>query len=307
MTEACSKLIVITGPTGVGKTELTLTLAEHYGCPILNADSRQIYKEIPIGTAAPTKEQMARIKHYFVGTKSLNEDYNAGEYERDCLAVVRDLMQTNPDRKVVAILSGGSGMYIDAVCHGLDDIPQVDEGIRQAVKKIYETQGLIALQTEVERLDPAYWQIVDKNNPQRLMHCIEISRSTGQPYSNFRKGKTEERPFKTIKVALFRDREQLYQRINQRVEQMMNDGLEDEARHVWQEPIPNSLNTVGYKELFAYFRGEILRDEAIRLIQQNSRHYAKRQMTWLRKDKDIHWLDANWNYDEQIQFLEEIL
>jgi len=300
-------LLVIMGPTGVGKTELTLKLAEHYGCPILNADSRQIYREIPIGTAAPTAEQQARVKHYFVGTKSLDESYNAGEFERDCMAVMSELMVTEPQRQVTAILSGGSMLYIDAVCNGLDDIPMVDPVIRHEVQALYHDGGLEALQQEVQDLDPQYWQEVDQHNPQRLMHCIEVSRSTGQPYSNLRKHALKERPFSMVKIGLTRDREELYERINQRVNQMMADGLEKEAREVWHEPVPNSLNTVGYKEMFQYFRGEINYNEAVRLIQQNSRHYAKRQMTWFRKDNTIHWLNANTPYEEQIHILEMLL
>ncbi|MCQ2340971.1 MAG: tRNA (adenosine(37)-N6)-dimethylallyltransferase MiaA [Paludibacteraceae bacterium] len=304
--DPCSKLVVITGPTGVGKTELTLKLAERWGCPILNADSRQIYREIPIGTAAPTSAEQARATHYFVGTKSIAEDYNAGTFERDCWQLVNTLAQQPQTNHVVAILSGGSMLYIDAVCHGLDDIPNVDTAIRKQVQTRFQTEGLPYLQEQVKKLDPAYWAIVDQHNPQRLMHCIEVSLTAGRPYSTFRKQQSSKRPLSIVKIALFREREQLYERINARVEQMIADGLETEARNVWQEPIPNSLNTVGYKELFAYFRGESTREEAIQLIKQNSRHYAKRQMTWLRKDKDINWLNADLAYEEQIQILETL-
>jgi len=297
-------LVVIQGPTGVGKTELTLRLAEHFGCPILNADSRQIYREIPIGTAAPSADEQARVKHYFVGCKSINEEYNAGEFERDCWQVLGSLQPASPSTKVVALLSGGSMLYIDAVCQGLDDIPKIDPTIRAEVRKRYLADGMDYLQTEVQQLDPAYWQIVDQHNPQRLMHCIEVSRSAGAPYSTFRQRKNAKRPLSIVKVALSREREDLYERIHQRVDKMMANGLEAEARAVWQEPIPNSLNTVGYKELFAYFRGEITREQAVELIKQNTRHYAKRQMTWLRKDNSIHWLDAKLDYEEQKHILE---
>jgi len=305
--EACFKLLVIEGPTGVGKTELTLRLAEHFGCPILNADSRQIYKEIPIGTAAPTKEQQARVKHYFVGTKTLDEDYNAGSFERDCLAVLDELLQQPRKSPVIAILSGGSMLYIDAVCNGLDDIPAVLPEVRKAVREAYEKEGIDYLQKRVQELDPDYWSIVDQQNPQRLMHCVEVSMSAGVPYSTFRKRQSKNRPYSIVKIGLWREREQLYERINQRVTDMLEMGLEQEAKNVWREPIPNSLNTVGYKELFAYFRGEISKNEAISLIQQNSRHYAKRQMTWFRRDNDIHWLDANLEYEEQIRILETLV
>ena len=287
------KLLVITGPTGVGKTELTLRLAESLGCEIVNADSRQIYREIPIGTAAPTQEEMSRVRHWFVGTKSVTENYSAGDYERDCLDVLSQL----GDR---AILSGGSMLYIDAVCNGLDDIPKVDEALRAQVRKDYEEKGLGWLQAEVQRLDPDYWAIVDKQNPQRLIHCVELSLGTGKPYSSFRKREVKKRDFEVVKVALERPREELYDRINRRVDEMMLQGLEDEARAVYPMKGLNSLQTVGYRELFAYFDGEISREEAIRLIKQNSRHYAKRQMTWFGADKTIHWLDARMAYEKQM-------
>ena len=287
------KLLVITGPTGVGKTELTLRLAESLGCEIVNADSRQIYREIPIGTAAPTAEEQARVKHWFVGTKSVTESYSAGDYERDCLAVLSQLGER-------AILSGGSMLYIDAVCNGLDDIPKVDEALRQQVRNDYEQKGLSWLQAEVQRLDPAYWEKVDRQNPQRLIHCVELCLGTGKPYSSFRKRETKARDFEVVKVALQRPREELYDRINSRVDQMLAHGLEEEARAVYPMRQLNSLQTVGYRELFLYFDGQISREEAIRLIKQNSRHYAKRQMTWFGADKTIHWLDAKNDYAKQM-------
>ena len=292
-------LLVITGPTGVGKTDLTLRLAAHFGCPIVSADSRQIYREIPIGTAAPTAEELARVKHFFVGTKSVTEDYNAGEYERDALALLTKLQQQatgNP----FAILSGGSMLYIDAVCKGFDDIPTISQRTREEVRNEYVANGLEWLQKEVERLDPEYWQTVDRNNPQRLMHCIEVSRSAGKPYSSFRKQAQAARDFDVVKVALERPREELYERINQRVEQMIATGLEDEARAVYAQRQFNSLQTVGYREMFDYFDGKTTREEAIRLIKQNTRHYAKRQMTWFRADNTIHWLNADETYETQL-------
>lgn len=287
------KLLVIIGPTGVGKTELTLRLAESLGNEIVNADSRQIYKEIPIGTAAPTKEEQARVRHWFVGTKSVTENYSAGDYERDCLEVLEKL----GDR---AILSGGSMLYIDAVCNGLDDIPKVDEALRSQVRKDYEQKGLEWLQSEVQRLDPAYWAAVDRQNPQRLIHCVELSMGTGRPYSSYRKRDVKARNFEVVKVALERPREELYERINNRVDKMIADGLEEEAHAVYPLRQFNSLQTVGYREMFLYFDGEISREEAIRLIKQNSRHYAKRQMTWFGADKTIRWLDAKMDYEKQM-------
>ncbi len=287
------KLLVIIGPTGVGKTELTLRLAESLGNEIVNADSRQIYKEIPIGTAAPTKEEQARVRHWFVGTKSVTENYSAGDYERDCLEVLEKL----GDR---AILSGGSMLYIDAVCNGLDDIPKVDEALRSQVRKDYEQKGLEWLQSEVQRLDPAYWAAVDRQNPQRLIHCVELSMGTGRPYSSYRKRDVKARNFEVVKVALERPREELYERINNRVDNMIANGLEEEAHAVYPLRQFNSLQTVGYREMFLYFDGEISREEAIRLIKQNSRHYAKRQMTWFGADKTIRWLDAKMDYEKQM-------
>ena len=300
----CSKtLLLILGPTGVGKTELSLRVAEHYGCPILNCDSRQIYRSIPIGTAAPTAEEQARVKHYFVATRDLEEDYNAGQYERDALVLLEDLFKTHE----VVVMSGGSMLYADAVCKGLDDLPNVPAEIRQEVKAAYEKGGLEWLQAEVQRLDPDYWEIVDQQNPARLAHCIEMCRMTGKTYSSLRTNPVKERPFRIVKGALERPREVLYDRINRRVEQMVKDGLVEEARAVYPQRQLNSLQTVGYRELFAYFDGEYDLDRAIELIQQNSRHYAKRQMTWFRHDKDIHWLNANESYETNIHLIDDLL
>lgn len=293
------KLLVIVGPTGVGKTAYVLRLAEQYGCPIVSADSRQIYKEIPIGTAAPTAEEQARVPHYFVGTRSVTEDYSAGQYERDCMEVLNQLMTAHeqaslPDDRPFAILTGGSMMYVDAVCKGFDDIPSVSAEIRDAVRQGYKDGGLAWLQAEVQRADPDYWATVDQQNPQRLMHCLEVTRAAGKPYSSFRRkeqsGATVARPFLIEKIGLQRSREELYDRINRRVDQMLAAGLEDEARRVYPLRHHNSLQTVGYRELFDYFDGKTDREEAIRLIKQNSRHYAKRQMTWFRANPDIQWI-----------------
>jgi tRNA dimethylallyltransferase len=279
----------------VGKTELSLQLAEEYGCPIVNADSRQIYRDLPIGTAAPTAEEQARVKHYFVGCKELTETYNAGQYARDCKA----LLETLFNQYDTVVMAGGSMMYIDAVCKGLDDIPDVPDEVRCTLRDEYAEKGLQWLQTEVQRLDPAYWSEVDQQNPQRLMHCLEICRVSGKPFSAFRKNREltpEERGFDVEYRLVERPREELYQRINLRVHKMIEAGLLDEARSAFEQlgisllpmandeqaMLPNSLNTVGYKELLPYFKGEYTLERAIELIQQNSRHYAKRQMTWWR-------------------------
>lgn len=287
------KLVVILGPTGVGKTEKSLELAEQWGCPIVSADSRQIYRDLPIGTAAPSAEEQARVKHYFIGTKDLHETYNAGQYARDCNTLLAELFQKHER----VLMVGGSMMYIDAVCKGLDDIPDIPAELREQVRNQYQEKGLEWLQTEVQRLDPMYWQEVDKQNPQRLMHCIEVTLASGQPYSNFRKGgrTAQERGFDVEYIMIERPREELYERINLRVHKMIELGLLSEAQRAFdklgllnnnpldESTIPNSVNTVGYKELLKYFRGEWTLERAIEMIQQNSRHYAKRQMTWWRR------------------------
>ena len=312
-------LLLIVGPTGVGKTELALRVAEHLGCPIINCDSRQIYREIPVGTAAPTAKEQARVKHYFVGTHSLEQDYSAGQYERDVLSLLDQLFATHE----TVILSGGSMLYADAVCKGLDDLPAVPAEIRASVayprslpegKEESKEDWLRWLQREVQRLDADYWAIVDQQNPARLRHCVEICLTTGKPYSALlsRKSKGESRktkawPFRIVKVGLDRDRAQLYARINERVSQMMAAGFLDEAKAVYDKRHLNSLQTVGYKELFDYIDGKYDLNRAVEMIQQNTRHYAKRQLTWLRRDKDIHWLDANDAYEKNIHTIDDLL
>lgn len=296
-------LVLILGPTGVGKTELSLRVAEHFDCPIVNCDSRQIFRGIPIGTAAPTEEEQARVKHYMVATRDLEEDYNAGQYERDALALLEELFKSHD----VVVMTGGSMLYADAVCKGLDDLPNVPTAIRQEVQRTYEEKGLEWLQKEVQRLDLDYWQIVDQQNPARLMHCLELCLTTGQAYSTLRTNIRKERPFRIVKIGLERPREELYERINRRVEQMMAEGLEQEARAVYPKRSLNSLQTVGYRELFACFDGEYDLQRAIGLIQQNTRHYAKRQMTWFRRDNEIHWLNANDDYEKNIHIIDTLL
>ena len=282
---------------------MSLRVAEHYGCPIVNCDSRQVFRSIPIGTAAPTAQEQARVKHYFVATRELEDDYNAGQFERDAMELLDTLFKTHE----VVVMTGGSMLYADAVCNGLDDLPNIPDALRQQVQRDYETKGLEWLQTEVQRLDPAYWQLVDQQNPARLAHCVEMCLTTGQTYSSLRTGERKQRPFRIIKIGLERPREELYDRINRRVIQMIADGLEDEAKAVYPKRQLNSLQTVGYKELFAYFDGEYDRNRAIELIQQNTRHYAKRQMTWFRRDKDIHWLQANDDYEKNIHLIDTLL
>lgn len=278
-------LIVITGPTGVGKTELCLTLAEHYRCSIINADSRQLFAEIPIGTAAPTAQQMQRVRHYFVGTHHVGDYYSASEYEQEALKKIEDLGKTQE----VAILSGGSMMYIDAVCNGIDNIPNVDDDTRNNLKQRLEEEGLDALVEELHQIDPEYWEIVDRKNPRRILHALEICYITGGTYTSLRTGEKQQRPFNIIKVGLNRPREELYERINQRVLDMIEQGLEVEARSVYHLRHHNSLNTVGFKEMFAYFDGEIPFEEAVRQIQSNTRRYARKQLTWYKRDTDMTW------------------
>lgn len=278
-------LVVLLGPTGVGKTETSFRLAEALASPIISADSRQIYREIPIGTAAATEEEQKRVKHYFVGTHSISEDYNAGLFERDCIRLLQELFETHD----TVLMVGGAMMYIDAVCYGLDEIPAASEGQRAWIRGMYEQEGIGWLQQEVERLDPAYAREVNRQNPQRLMHAIEVCMASGKPYSTFRSGQKKQREFRIIRIGLNRPRAELYERINARVYSMMEQGLEQEARAVYPLRQYNALNTVGYKELFAYIDGACTLDEAIQMIQQNSRHYAKRQLTWFNRDKSTMW------------------
>jgi tRNA dimethylallyltransferase len=277
------KLIVVTGPTGVGKTELTLQIAELLGTSIINADSRQLFREIPIGTAAPTDEQMRRVKHYFVGTHGLDDYYSASMFEQDVMSLLENLPGD------VALLSGGSMMYIDAVCQGIDDIPTVRNEIRQELIHRFETEGLPQLVDELERLDPDYCRVVDRNNPRRVLHALEICRQTGRTYSSFRTNIVKRRPFDIVKIVLNREREELYERINQRVVDMLATGMVDEALRVYAFRSNNSLNTVGYKELFDYLDGLATFQETVLRIQSNTRRYARKQITWLRRDERAVW------------------
>ena len=290
-------LIVLIGPTGVGKTEIALRLADMLHVPIINADSRQIFREIPIGTAAPTAEQMARVKHYFVGTHSIADYYSASMFEQEVLQLIESLSShhTSPStlHECVALLSGGSMMYIDAVCNGIDDIPTVDDHTRAWMKQRLADEGLPALVEELHRLDPEHWAQVDRQNPRRVVHALEICHMTGKTYTSFRKNEKKQRPFRIIKIGINRPREELYERINQRVLQMVSDGLVEEARRMYPMRQLNALNTVGYKELFQYFDGTIPLEEAIRQIQSNTRRYARKQLTWFKRDDSIRWFEAD--------------
>lgn len=308
-----NSLIVITGPTGVGKTELCLKIAEHYGIDIINADSRQIYAEIPIGTAAPTAQQMQRVRHYFVGTHHIGDYYSASMFECEVLQLIDSM---GHESKNIVLLTGGSMMYIDAVCNGIDDIPTISEDIRQEMKQRLKTEGLDNLVAELKVLDPEYWNIVDRNNPRRVVHALEICHQTGRTYTSFRMGKKKSRPFNIIKIGLTRDKvlkvkrgqvimdhSELYERINQRVLSMVEEGLINEARCMLPHRNDKALNTIGYKELFQHFDGKITLDEAIRQIQSDSREYARKQLTWFKKDKSITWFHPD-QTDEIIKHID---
>ncbi len=295
-------LIVLIGPTGIGKTDLSLNIAEHYNTEIISADSRQLYADLKIGTAAPTPEQLARVKHHFVGTLQLTDYYSAAQYEAEVMKKLDELFK----RHNVIVLTGGSMMYVDAVCKGIDDIPTVDEETRKTLMQHYENVGLERLCAELKILDPEYYDIVDKKNPKRVIHALEICYMTGQTYTSFRTSQTKERPFNIIKVGLKREREELYARINKRVDIMMEDGLLEEAKSVYQYKNLNSLNTVGYKEMFKYLDGEWELPFAIEKIKQNSRIYSRKQVTWFKRDTDITWFHPD-DTDNIMSFIEERL
>ncbi len=282
-------LIVIIGPTGVGKTAAAIKVAQHLGCDIINADSRQVFRGIPIGTAAPTPEEQALVRHHFVQFKELDEYYSAAQFEADVMALLPSLFEQND----YAVMCGGSMMYVDAVCNGIDPIPDIRLEVRKAVKQQWQEQGLQPLLNELERLDPIYYKQVDKQNPVRVIHAVEICRQTGVPYSSLRTGQTKQRPFNIIKVGLNIDRPALFDRINRRVDAMIEQGLEQEARSVYRLRHLNSLNTVGYKEMFAWFDGTMDRHTAIERIKKNTRLYAKKQLRWLQRDPTITWCTPN--------------
>lgn len=269
----------------MGKTALCLNIAKHYGIPIINADSRQIYRELKIGTAAPTEEQLRQVRHYFVGTLGLSDYYSASIYEQEVMNLLPTLFQTSD----YALLTGGSMMYIDAVCNGIDDIPTVDDETRETLKRRLAEEGLESLCEQLRTLDPEHYELVDRKNPRRVVHALEICLMTGQTYTSFRKNERKERPFRIVKIGLNRDRDTIYQRINERVDQMMHDGLLDEARSLYHLRHLNALNTVGYKEMFTYMDGTWTLDEAVERMKGNTRRYARKQLTWYKKDPQVVW------------------
>ncbi|WP_296703067.1 tRNA (adenosine(37)-N6)-dimethylallyltransferase MiaA [Algoriphagus sp.] len=280
-------LILVVGPTAVGKTEICLKLAKNFNSGIISCDSRQFYKETNIGTAKPSEKELSQIPHYFINSLSIEDSYDVKMFEKDVIALLKKLFT---DHQVV-IMTGGSGLFADAVVNGLDDMPELDPTIRKEIIKEYEEKGLGFLQNELGRIDPEYLRVVDQNNPQRLMRAIEVFRGTGKPFSSFRVKKKAKRHFRTIKIGLEMDREELYQRIDSRMDQMIKAGLFDEAEGFFEKRNLNALQTVGYQEIFGFLEGKYDREEAIRLLKRNSRRYAKRQLTWFRKDADIHWFN----------------
>lgn len=282
-------LIVITGPTAVGKTALCLDIAKHFGIPIINADSRQIYRELKIGTAAPTEDQLRQVRHYFVGSLALTDYYSASMYEEQVMQLLGELFQSSD----YALLTGGSMMYIDAVCNGIDDIPTVDDKTRNALKQRLADEGLDALCEQLRELDPEHYEVVDRKNPRRVVHALEICLMTGRTYTSFRTNARKERPFRIIKIGLTRDREVIYNRINQRVDDMMQAGLLDEARSLYHLRHLNALNTVGYKEMFTYLDGTWTLDEAIERLKGNTRRYARKQLTWYKRDPEMTWFSPD--------------
>jgi len=293
-------LLVLLGPTGVGKTEWSLKIAEALKSPILSADSRQIYKGMVVGTAAPTSAQLSRVPHYFVGTLSPEDYYSASEYERDALSLLQELYKQYP----AVVMTGGSMMYIDAVCKGIDDIPTIDETLRNELQELYLKEGVDPIRQQLKILDPVFYNEVDLKNPKRVIHALEVCLMAGKPYSSLRTNPEKKRPFRIVKIGFTREREELYDRINRRVDQMTEEGLVEEARGFYPQRRLNSLNTVGYKELFDYFDGKCTLEFAIEKIKQHSRNYARKQLTWFKKDKETVWINLS---DENEDVIGKIL
>lgn len=278
-------LIVILGPTGIGKTDLSIGIAQKFNTEIISSDSRQVYKELKIGTAVPTKDQLSKVKHHFIGNKSIYDYYNASMFELEVLDAMKELFKKTNQ----VVMTGGSGMYINAVCDGIDELPTIDLKLRNDLIKKYEEEGIESLRLQLKILDPISYERIDLKNPKRILKALEVSIQTGKPYSSFLTELKKERDFNILKIGLQREREELYERINIRVDQMVGEGLIEEAKIYYKDRQLNSLNTVGYKELFECFEGKITQEKAIELIKRNSRHYAKRQISWFSRDKEIVW------------------
>ena len=282
-------LVVIAGPTGSGKTDLSIRVARYYHCPIISTDSRQFYRGIPIGTAQPTAEELQMAEHHFIADRELKDDFNSGAYETEALSRLEELFQKHD----IVVAVGGSGLYIKALCEGMDDLPEVDPQLREELNTRCKAEGVEALAEELRRLDPDFYEVVDRKNPARVVRALEVCISTGKTYSSLRSGVKRQRPFNIIKIAVNMDREVLYERIDLRVDKMVQAGLYDEALKVYPLRELNALQTVGYREWFDHFDGKISREEAIELIKRNSRRYAKRQLTWFRADKDFEWFEPS--------------
>jgi len=283
------KLLLIVGATAVGKTDISLMLADHFGCPIISADSRQCYLELGIATAKPNQEMLVKTPHFFINSHSIHNPVTAAEFELYALATLREVFKENN----ICIMTGGSGLYVKAACEGLDKVPSIPEPIRQQLESRLKHEGLKALLNELQTLDPVYAESIDNENPRRVIRALEVCLGTGKPFSTFRKGKMQPRPFETIKIGLHRDRKKLYSRIDQRMDEMINQGLFDEAEQLYEFRDQKPLQTVGYQEVFGYLDKKYDREEAIRLLKRNSRRYAKRQLTWFGKDHSIRWFDAD--------------
>jgi len=292
-------LIVLTGPTGIGKSGIGVKLAQHFGTEIVSSDSRQIYKELTIGTAVPGVNELAAAKHHFIQTHSITENYNASRYENEALEIINSLFKKHN----LVLLVGGSMLYIDAVCNGIDTMPDADPEVRKSLKNKLETEGLESLRFQLKKLDPDYYDSVDLKNPNRIIHALEICLMTGKPYSSFRSNPKKARPFSIIKIGLNCEREKLHHKINTRVDKMIEAGLEEEARKFHHLKHLNSLNTVGYREIFSYFESETSRETAIELIKRNSRRYARKQLTWFRSDNAMNWFEPE-QIDDIIAFIE---
>lgn len=292
-------LIVLTGPTGIGKTNIGIAIAQHFDTEIVSSDSRQIFKELSIGTAVPNKNELAAINHYLIQTHSIYENYNVSKYENDALHIINSLFIKHD----IVLLVGGSMLYIDAVCNGIDSMPDADPEIRKSLKEKLDLEGIESLRFQLKKLDPIYYETVDLKNPNRIIHALEICLITGKPYSSFRSNKNKERPFSVLKIGLNCERQLLHEKINDRVDNMIKEGLENEALNNYHLKHLNALNTVGYRELFSFFAGEISREKAIELIKRNSRRYARKQLTWFRRDDEMNWFEPN-HKNEIISFIE---
>jgi len=295
-------LVIITGPTAIGKTSLAIKTAKYLNTEIVSADSRQIYRELSIGTAVPSPDELAEIKHHFIHSHSILEQYNASRYESEAIELLEELFRFHD----TVVMTGGSMLYIDAVCKGIDTMPDADPELRSNLKKRLKQEGIESLRLQLKKLDPEYYSSVDLKNPARIVHALEICLMTGKPYSSFRTSPKKERPFSILKIGLDCDRAELHERINQRVDKMLETGLEEEAKRVFPMKNLNALNTVGYREFFAYFNGEISKEKAIELIKRNTRRYARKQLTWFRKDPEMNWFHPQ-DADKIIDFLKHNL